>query len=74
MCRLALMLAAAAAIALLAFSADMASAQLPANCAGKVQTCPSGKEMFCNRWKSCRGKRAKVPKYCDAPVCMTKKG
>ena len=59
-------------IAVLAWFAADAHAQLPVNCAGAIQNCAQGKEMFCNRWKSCR--KGKVRRYCDAPVCMTKKG
>jgi hypothetical protein len=38
-----------------------------------VQNCPQGKKMYCNRWRPCKGKSAKVKRYCDAPICMTER-
>ena len=67
------MLAAAAGIALLAASANEARAQLAVTCGGTIQNCPQGKKMFCNRWKNCKGRGAKVKRYCEAPICMTEK-
>lgn len=71
--KLALMLATAAAIAALALSANESGAQLAVTCGGTIQRCAEGKEMFCNRWRPCKGRKAKVKKYCDQPVCMTKR-
>jgi hypothetical protein len=71
--KLALMLATATAIAALVASANESGAQLAVTCGGTIQNCPQGKEMFCNRWRPCKGRAAKVKKYCDAPVCMTKR-
>ena len=75
MCRLALMLVAALAIALLAMTGERASAQLAVTCGGTIQNCPEGKKMECNRWRNCKGRSAKVKRFCEAPICMTvKKG
>ncbi len=73
MWKLALMAATAAAIAVLALSANEAGAQLVVSCGGAVQNCPQGKKMYCNRWRPCKSKKAKAKKYCDAPVCMTER-
>ena len=73
MWKLALMGVTAAAIAVLVASANEAGAQLAVTCGGSVQNCPQGKKMYCNRWKACKSKKAKVKKYCDAPVCMTER-
>jgi hypothetical protein len=74
--RLALKLATAAALAVLALApndrAD-AQAQIAVTCGGAIQKCPEGKKGYCNRWRPCKGKRPKVSKYCDAPVCMTER-
>jgi hypothetical protein len=69
-----LMLLTAAAMTGLAMTANEAGAQIAVTCGGAIQKCPEGKKMYCNRWRPCAGKRgAKVPKYCDAPVCMTER-
>jgi hypothetical protein len=73
MWKLALMLITAAAMAVLVTSANEAGAQLVVTCGGAIQKCPEGKKMYCNRWRPCKSKRAKVRKYCDAPVCMTER-
>jgi hypothetical protein len=78
MFRLALMLAAAAAIATLSLSArdagaEIASEKISVTCGGAVQNCPQGKKMYCNRWRPCKGKTAKVKRYCDQPICMTER-
>ena len=75
MLRLALMLIAAAGIAALAMSANEAGAQtqIAITCGGAIQKCPDNKKGYCNRWRPCKGKRPKVSKYCDAPVCMTER-
>lgn len=74
MWRLALMLLTAAAMAALAMSAtNEAGAQVAVTCGGTIQKCPEGKKMYCNRWKACKTKKAKVSKYCDAPVCITER-
>jgi hypothetical protein len=73
MWKLALMAVTAAAIAMLVASANEADAQLAVTCGGSVQNCPQGKKMYCNRWKACKSKKAKVKKYCDVPVCMTER-
>jgi len=73
MLKLALMLGTAAAIAVLAVSANDAGAQLAVTCGGTIQNCPQGKKMYCNRWRPCKSRNAKVKKYCDAPVCMTER-
>ena len=72
---LALMLVTAAAIALLVISANQAGAeaQIAISCGGAIQKCPEGKKGYCNRWRPCKGKKPKVAKYCDAPVCMTER-
>jgi hypothetical protein len=67
------MLLTAAAMAGLAMSANQAGAQVAVTCGGTIQKCPDGKKMFCNRWKACKNKNAKVSKYCDAPVCITER-
>ena len=73
MWRLALMLVTAAAIAGLAVAANDAEAQVVVTCGGTIQKCPEGKKMYCNRWRPCKGKKTKVSKYCDAPVCITER-
>ena len=73
MWRLALMLATAAGIAGLALSSERADAQLAVTCGGTIQNCPEGKKMYCNRWKNCKGRNAKVKRYCEAPICMTER-
>lgn len=57
----------------MSMSTDDARAQLAVSCGGTIQNCPQGKEMNCNRWRNCKGRNAKVKRYCDAPICMTKK-
>ena len=42
-------------------------------CGGSIQRCPQGKKAYCNRWRPCKGKAAKVKRYCDQPVCMTER-
>jgi hypothetical protein len=71
MCKLIGMLVTAAAMAVLVVSANEAGAQLVVTCGGAIQKCPEGKTMYCNRWRPCKSKKAKVRKYCDAPVCIT---
>jgi hypothetical protein len=76
MLKLALMLTTAAAIAALAMSARDAGAEsagekIAVTCGGAIQNCPKGKKMYCNRWRPCKGRTAKVRRYCDAPICMT---
>jgi hypothetical protein len=75
MVRLAVKLATAAILAVLAVSANEAGAQtqIAITCGGAIQKCPEGKKGYCNRWRPCKGKRPKVSKYCDAPVCMTER-
>ena len=80
MWKLALMLSTAAAIAALAASANQAGAesakdpaQIAVTCGGSIQRCPEGKKGYCNRWRPCKGKAAKVRRYCDAPICMTER-
>jgi hypothetical protein len=71
--RLALILVATAGIGGLVVVANEAGAQLAVTCGGTIQNCPQGKKMYCNRWRPCKGKNAKVKKHCDAPVCMTER-
>ena len=76
MWKLALMLGTAATIAGLSLSADNAGAagaveKMAVTCGGSIQRCPQGKKAYCNRWRPCKGKSAKVKRYCDQPVCMT---
>ncbi len=83
--KLALMLASAAMVALLAVSANEAGAEskkadakkdtggIAITCGGALQRCPEGKKGYCNRWRPCKGKAAKVRRYCDAPICMTER-
>jgi len=71
--KLALMLATAAAIATLVAFANQGEAQLAVTCGGTIQHCPSNKTMYCNRWRPCKGRNAKVKRYCDQPVCMTER-
>jgi len=78
MWKLALMLTAAAAIAGLSLTARDAGAEsagekIAVTCGGSIQTCPQGKKLYCNRWRPCKGKAAKVKRYCDQPVCMTER-
>lgn len=78
MWKLAIMLATAAGIAALSLSAHNAVAEsagekISVTCGGAVQNCPQGKKMYCNRWRPCKGKTAKVKRYCDQPVCMTER-
>jgi hypothetical protein len=84
--KLALMLVTAAAIAMLVVSANETGAesaktkdakkdagQIAITCGGAIQRCPEGKKGYCNRWRPCKGKAAKVRRYCDAPICMTER-
>lgn len=76
MWKLALILATAAAIAGLSLSAgdavaESASEKIAVTCGGAIQNCPQGKKAFCNRWRECKGKNAKVKRHCDQPICMT---
>jgi hypothetical protein len=78
MWKLALMLAAAVAITGLSISAHDAGAEsagekIAVTCGGTIQNCPQGKKMYCNRWRPCKGRTAKVKRYCDAPICMTER-
>ena len=78
MWKLALMAATAAGIAALSLSANNAGAEsagekIAVTCGGAIQNCPKGKKMYCNRWRPCKGKAAKVKRYCDQPVCMTER-
>jgi hypothetical protein len=77
MWRFALMLLTAAAMAGIAFvSTQLAGAEsagIAITCGGAIQKCPEGKKGYCNRWRPCKGKRPKVSKYCDQPVCMTER-
>lgn len=78
MLKLALMLTTAATIALLAVSARDAGAEtagekIAVTCGGTVQNCPKGKKAYCNRWRPCKAKSAKVKRYCDQPICMTER-
>ena len=78
MLKLALILTTAAAIAVLALSsrdagAESAGEKIAVTCGGAVQHCPQGKKMYCNRWRPCKGKTAKVKRYCDQPICMTER-
>jgi hypothetical protein len=76
MWKLALMLAAAMAIAGLSLfareaGAESAAENIAVTCGGAIQRCPQGKKAYCNRWRECKGKTAKVKRHCDQPVCMT---
>lgn len=76
MWRLALILATAAAIGGLSLSAGGAGAEsagdkIAVTCGGAIQNCPQGKKAYCNRWRPCKGKNAKVTRHCDQPICMT---
>lgn len=78
MVKFAAMLATAAAIIVLAASAHDAGAEgagekIAVTCGGASQNCPKGKKMYCNRWRPCKGKNAKVRRYCDQPICMTER-
>jgi len=78
MWKLALMLATAAVIAGMSLSADNAGAEgaiekMAVTCGGSIQRCPQGKKAYCNRWRPCKAKNAKVKRYCDQPVCMTER-
>ena len=78
MLKLALMLSTAAAIATLSLSvhnagAESASEKISVTCGGAIQNCPQGKKMYCNRWRPCKSKSAKVRRYCDQPICMTER-
>jgi hypothetical protein len=78
MWKFALMAATAAAIAALSLTAHDAGAEsagekIAVTCGGGIQNCPKGKKMYCNRWRPCKGKSAKVKRYCDQPVCMTER-
>jgi hypothetical protein len=78
MWKLALMLATATVIAGLSLSADNAGAEgavekTAVTCGGAIQRCPQGKKAYCNRWRPCKSKSAKVKRYCDQPVCMTER-
>ena len=78
MWKLALMAATAAGIVALSLSANNAGAEsagekIAVTCGGSIQNCPKGKKMYCNRWRPCKGKAAKVKRYCDQPVCMTER-
>jgi hypothetical protein len=67
------MLLAVATIGMFVIAANEADAQLAVTCGGTIQNCPQGKKMYCNRWRPCKSKNAKVKKYCDAPICMTER-
>ncbi|MGH6769599.1 MAG: hypothetical protein ACRECO_11330 [Xanthobacteraceae bacterium] len=73
MWKLALILVTAAAITAAVVSANEAGAQVAVTCGGAIQKCPEGKKMYCNRWRPCKSKKAKVRRYCDAPVCITER-
>ncbi|MPZ36512.1 MAG: hypothetical protein GEU95_00365 [Rhizobiales bacterium] len=79
MWKLALMVATAAAIAMLSLSTHHAGAEsagekkIAVTCGGAIQNCPQGKKMYCNRWRPCKGRTAKVKRYCDQPICMTER-
>jgi hypothetical protein len=86
MWKLGLVLATATMVVLLAASANEAGAEskkadgkkkdpggIAITCGGVVQRCPEGKKAYCNRWRPCKGKAAKVRRYCDAPICMTER-
>jgi hypothetical protein len=78
MLKLALMLTTAAAIATLSLSvhhaaAESAAEKISVTCGGAIQNCPQGKKMYCNRWRPCKGKTAKVKRFCDQPICMTER-
>jgi hypothetical protein len=78
MWKLVLMAATAAGIAGLSLSAHNAGAEIAAEkiavtCGGAIQNCPQGKKMYCNRWRPCKGKTAKVKRFCDQPICMTER-
>jgi hypothetical protein len=78
MLKLAGMLVIAAASVVLAASAHDAGAEsagekIAVTCGGGIQNCPKGKKMYCNRWRPCKGKNAKVRRYCDQPICMTER-
>jgi hypothetical protein len=78
MWKLALMLATATAIAGLSLGAHDAGAEgavekMAVTCGGAIQRCPQGKKAYCNRWRPCKSKSAKVKRYCDQPVCMTER-
>lgn len=78
MWRFALMAAAALAIAGLSITprdagAEVTPEKIAVTCGGTIQNCPQGKKAYCNRWKACKGKSAKVKRYCDQPVCMTER-
>ena len=68
----------ATAVVGLSLSARHAGAQSPGEkiavtCGGATQNCAQGKKLYCNRWRPCKGKAAKVQRYCDQPVCMTER-
>ncbi|MCC6889469.1 MAG: hypothetical protein IT536_13120 [Hyphomicrobiales bacterium] len=78
MWKLALMLVAAAMIVGLGMTArdagaETASDTIVVTCGGAIQNCPKGKKAYCNRWRPCKAKAAKVKRYCDQPVCMTER-
>jgi hypothetical protein len=78
MWKFAMMLTTAGAIVALSLSANDAGAEsaaekIVATCGGTIQRCPQGKKAYCNRWRPCKGKNAKVKRYCDQPVCMTER-
>lgn len=78
MWKLAMMAATVAAIAMLSLSArnagaESASEKIAVTCGGAIQSCPQGKKAYCNRWRPCKGKTAKVKRFCDQPICMTER-
>lgn len=78
MWKLALMAATAAGIVAMSLTANNAGAEttpdkIAVTCGGSIQNCPKGKKAYCNRWRPCKAKNAKVKRYCDQPVCMTER-
>jgi hypothetical protein len=78
MLKLAGLFAVAAAIVVLAMpardaGAESAGEKIAVTCGGAIQNCPKGKKMYCNRWRPCKAKNAKVKRYCDQPICMTER-
>jgi hypothetical protein len=71
--KFALMAATAAALAALVGLTNESVAQFAVTCGGTIQNCPSNKKMYCNHWRACKGRNAKVKRYCDQPVCMTER-
>jgi hypothetical protein len=78
MWKFAMMAATVVAIVTLGLTAHDAGAEsvgekVTVTCGGSVQNCAKGKKAYCNRWRPCKGKNAKVKRYCDQPVCMTER-